>query len=101
MMRMDRFKVEYHHKFKKEVSKIERKCPSIQDDLKRLVISIKEDLVYHGSLPKRNYKQISGLGSKVTLPVFKIKKFRCKKIPKGSVDFARIIYKRISKEEFR
>ena len=59
---------------------------------KDLSFSIKEDLIYHGSLPKRNYKQIPGLGSKVPLPVFKIKKFRCKKIPKGNRSGFRVIF---------
>ena len=92
MMKNDRFKVEYHPKFKKELGKLKKKCPSIKDDLKRLIRSIKKDLIYHGSLPNNNYKQIFGLGSVVTLPVFKIKKFRCEKIPKGNRSGFRIIF---------
>lgn len=78
-------------RFDKEFNKLIRKCPSLEEDFGRLknVILLNLSTGDH-YLPDDLYHQIPGLD--VKFPVFKIKKFRCKAIPKGNRSGFRFIF---------
>lgn len=87
----ENYKIKTHPKFDKEMSKLAKKCSSIEEDFERL----KTVLLFHlrtgdHYLPDDSYLQIQRLN--VKFPVFKIKKFRCKEIPKGNRSGFRFIF---------
>ena len=82
---MIKYKFNSSPQFKKEFNKLLKKCPSLEEDFELLKNAMNADLNYNQQkFPKSKYFQIKGLGEKVILPVFKIKKFRCKAIKKGN-----------------
>ena len=82
-----------HKKFDKEFEKLKSECDSLDEDFFRLKNTILFDLERgNHRLTYDRYKQISGLGPKVKFPVFKVKKFRCKSIPKGNRSGFRFIF---------
>ncbi|MDR0913414.1 MAG: hypothetical protein LBM96_12575 [Methanobrevibacter sp.] len=90
---MINYQFETTKKFDNEFFKLIKKCPSLENDFERLKNVIVADLSFNeNKFPKSKYKRLSGLGDKVTLPVFKIKKFRCSKIKKGNRSGFRIIF---------
>ena len=77
--------------FDDEFDKLKRKCPSFDDDFKRLKSVLLYDLNNGDNyLNPDRYHQIQGL--KVRFSVFKIKKFRCKYIHKGNRSGFRFIF---------
>jgi mRNA-degrading endonuclease RelE of RelBE toxin-antitoxin system len=79
------YNFDYHPIFKKELNKLIRKCPSLKDDFKILKDIMIIDLNNNNyQFPKSKYHRIKGLGGEISLPAFKIKKFRCKSIKKGN-----------------
>lgn len=86
----EKYKIKTYPKFDKEFNKLIKKCPSLEEDFERL----KNVLLFHLTtgdhyLPD-DYHQIQRLD--VKFPVFKIKKFRCKTIPKGNRSGFRFIF---------
>jgi len=70
-----------------------KKCPSLEKDFERLKKVLLLDLKRgNHRLTQDRYNQIPGLGPKVTFPVFKIKKFRCKSIKEGNRSPFRFIF---------
>ena len=87
----EKYKIKTYPKFDKEFNKLIKKCPSLEEDFKRLKNVLLLDLStgdYY--LPDDRYHQIQRLD--VKFPVFKIKKFRCKTIPKGNRSGFRFIF---------
>lgn len=87
----ENYEIKTHPKFDKEFDKLTKKCPSLEEDFNRL----KKVLLFHLKdgdhyLPTDQYHQIQRLN--VKFPVFKIKKFRCKSIPKGNRSGFRFIF---------
>ena len=85
------YKIKTHPKFDKEFKKLIKKCPSLEEDFKRLKNVLLFDLKSGDHyLPTDRYHQIQRLD--VKFPVFKIKKFRCKSISKGNRSGFRFIF---------
>ena len=87
----EKYKIKTYPKFDKEFNKLIKKCPSLEEDFKRLKNVLLLDLStgdYY--LPDDRYHQIQRLD--VKFPVFKIKKFKCKTIPKGNRSGFRFIF---------
>lgn len=86
-----KYTIKTHPRFDKEFNKLIRKCPSLEKDFERLknVILLNLSTGDH-YLPDDLYHQIPGL--EVKFPVFKIKKFRCKAIPRGNRSGFRFIF---------
>lgn len=90
---MGKYQIKTHPKFDKELNKLTEKCPSLKSDFERLKKVLLLDLERgNHRLTQDTYLQIPGLGHKVKFPVFKIKKFRCKDIPKGNRSGFRFIF---------
>lgn len=90
---MGKYQIKTHPKFDKELNKLKEKCPSLETDFERLKKVLLLDLERgNHRLTQDRYLQIPGLGHKVKFPVFKIKKFRCKEIPKGNRSGFRFIF---------
>ena len=88
-----KYTIKTYPKFDKEFKKLSKKCPSLENDFKRLKNVLLLDLKRgHHRLTQERYKQIPGLGSKVKFPVFKIRKFRCKSIKQGNQSSFRFIF---------
>ena len=85
---------EYHYKFKKEFEKIINKneCPSFKTDFKLLYDALIMKLMESKNFSPNLCMRMSGLEKNVTIPAFIIKKFRCKKINKGSRSGFRITF---------
>ena len=77
--------------FDKEFKKLSSRCPSLPSDFDRLKTALLVDLKRNPRLQGK-YLQIPRLGQNVKFPVFKIKKFRCKAIPKGNRSGFRFIF---------
>ena len=77
--------------FNKEFKKLSTKCHSLDSDFKRLKVALLVDLERNPRLQSK-YLQIPRLGKDVKFPVFKVKKFRCKAIPKGNRSGFRFIF---------
>lgn len=90
---MSNYQIKTHPKFDKEFSKLAKKCPSLEEDFERLINVLLLDLRRNNHyLTHDRYIQIPHLGRDVKFPVFKIKKFRCKDIPKGNRSGFRFIF---------
>ena len=89
----EKYTIKTHPKFDKEMSKLTDKCPSLESDFERLKKVLLLDLKRgNHRLTQDTYIQIPRLGRDVRFPVFKIKKFRCKDIPKGNRSGFRFIF---------
>ena len=76
--------------FPNELKKLNKKYPSLNDDLKNNFCDVLEV-----TLPDRlrGTVRISGLGEDVKVPIYKVKHFRCQSLKgKGSRSGIRIIY---------
>lgn len=102
MIDFQNFTFDCHPKFQKEFNKIIRKhqCPSLNDDFERLKIILIQDIEENGNFSVNFCQRIAGLDKCVCLPAFIIKKFRCKKIKKGSNSGFRLTFL-FDKEEQR
>lgn len=90
---IEKYTIKTHPKFDKEMSKLTYKCSSLESDFERLKKVLLLDLKRgNHRLTQDTYIQISRLGRDIHFPVFKIKKFRCKKIPKGNRSGFRFIF---------
>jgi mRNA-degrading endonuclease RelE of RelBE toxin-antitoxin system len=90
---MINYKFDYHPIFKKELNDFIKKYNSLEDDFELLKNTIVTDLNNNNyQFPKSKYFRLNRLGEKVILPVFKIKKFRCKTIRKGNRSGFRFIF---------
>ena len=80
-------------KFDDDFRKLIKKCLSLEEDFERLKKVLLFDLKRgNHRLTHERYHQIPNLGGKVKFPVFKVKKFRCKKISKGNRSGFRFIF---------
>ena len=87
------YTIKTYHKFDKELKKLTKKCPTLEEDFERLKKVLLIDLKRGDHrLTQDRYLQIPRLGSKVKFSVFKIKKFRCKSIPEGNQSKFRFIF---------
>ena len=87
------YTIKTYPKFDKELKKLTKKCPSLENDFERLKKVLLLDLKRgNHRLTQDRYNQIPGLGPKVTFQVFKIKKFRCKSIKEGNRSPFRFIF---------
>ena len=87
----EKYKIKTYPKFDKEFNKLIKKCPSLEEDFERLTNVLLLHLTTGDNyLPDDHYHQIQRLD--VKFPVFKIKKFRCKTIPKGNRSGFRFIF---------
>nr|WP_295000200.1 hypothetical protein [uncultured Methanobrevibacter sp.] len=90
---IEKYTIKTHPKFDKEMSKLTDKCSSLESDFERLKKVLLLDLKRgNHRLTQDTYIQISRLGRDIHFPVFKIKKFRCKEIPKGNRSGFRFIF---------
>jgi mRNA-degrading endonuclease RelE of RelBE toxin-antitoxin system len=90
---MTNFVFKSHPKFNKECKKLSRKCPSIKEDIDRLKKALEESLISNDSqVPtnNKNYVHVSRINS--SLPVFKARRFRCRKINKGANSGFRLVF---------
>lgn len=84
---------EYHPKFQKEYNDLISKCPSLKEDFRKFEKTILINLSRNSHrLTHRRYIQIQGFNGKNTLPVFKVKEFRCKAQRNGRNSPFRIIF---------
>ena len=85
---------EYHHKFKKEFTKIQSKhqCPTLKSDFKLLYDILIQHLHESDRFSPHVCMHISGLENYVTVPAFIIKRFRCEGINKGANSGFRITF---------
>ena len=84
---------EYHPKLCKEFNSIHKKhCKSLRGDFERLKVALVEDLENNGKFSKHSCNRISGLDSRVSLPAFIVKSFRCKDINKGKKSDFRLTF---------
>lgn len=74
--------------FEKDLKKQKRKYPSLDDDLVLLEKAINADFPE----TPRGTVRISGLGNSVRVPLFKVRKFRCKSKGNGTNSGIRVIY---------
>lgn len=74
--------------FERDLKKLKKKFQSLDDDLDLL------EKVINATFPElpRGAVQISGLGKTVRVPIFKVRKFRCKSVGNGTRNGIRIIY---------
>lgn len=87
----ENYLIKTYPKFDDEFDKLKKKCPSLENDFERLKTVLLYDLNNGDNyLNPDRYLQLQGL--KVSFPVFKIKKFRCKSIPKGNRSGFRFIF---------
>ena len=92
---MSQIDVDYHKKFKKEMEKFKKKCPSIQNDFEVFLQTLKTDIIYNNyTVPTNNkkYYQIAGLDKRVYLPAFVAKAFYCEKWNRGSKSGFRVTF---------
>lgn len=86
-----RYVIKTHSQFDKEVIRLTKKCHSLPKDFERLKNVLLFDLNNGDNyLSPDRYIQIQRLN--VKFPVFKVKKFRCKSIPKGNRSGFRFIF---------
>jgi mRNA-degrading endonuclease RelE of RelBE toxin-antitoxin system len=75
--------------FDKDLKKLSKKYSSLPEDLENLINAMKSVLPEQLS----GVERISRLGSGVTIPVYKVRNFRCKTLQgKGSRSGIRVIY---------
>jgi len=74
--------------FSKDLEKLNKRFRSLYEDLETFSTALEEVLPAH--LPKT--VQISGLGHEVKVPIFKVRRFRCRYLKRGSNSGLRIIY---------
>jgi len=74
--------------FTKDLKKLNKKYKTLNDDLETFCKVLIAVLPNH--LPKT--VQISGLGQDVKIPIFKVRRFRCKYLGGGSNSGIRVIY---------
>ena len=87
----EEYTIKTYPKFDREFNKLIKKCPSLEKDFERLTNVLLLHLTTGDNyLPDDHYHQIQRLD--VKFPVFKIKKFRCKAIPKGNRSGFRFIF---------
>ena len=73
--------------FKKELKKLSRKkCKTLPQDLEVLKKALNANIPEHPST-----KRVNDLGSRVKIPIYKVRRFRCKQIKKGAYSGFRII----------
>ena len=92
---MNQIEAVYDKKFLKEKLKFKRKCPSIDNDFKRIEIALKtkiEDNNFKVPVDNKKICRIEGLDSHVTLPAFVVKSFYCEKMNKGRNSGFRITF---------
>ncbi|MDR3291711.1 MAG: hypothetical protein LBT10_06145 [Methanobrevibacter sp.] len=84
----------YYHKFRKELGKLSRKCPTLYEDFERFKESLLEDLeFYKHKLPNNRYIKLKLKRNRLLpFPAFKVKHFRCKAINKGANSGFRIVF---------
>ena len=94
MSKLNKYTFNYHPLFQKEFNKIIKKhqCPSLEQDLERLKFTLIQHLEDNNEFKATLCNRIAGLDSKVTLPAFIVKNFRCKGINKGSHSGFRITF---------
>jgi mRNA-degrading endonuclease RelE of RelBE toxin-antitoxin system len=74
--------------FEKEIEKIAKKgCRSVFEDLNTFKKALRVNIPEHQST-----MPISNLGDSVKIPVYKVRRFRCRKIKKGAYSGFRLIY---------
>lgn len=74
--------------FQKDIEKLNKKFRTLYDDLATFNNALKA--VLPNRLPKT--VRISGLGREVKVPIFKVRRFRCQYLKKGSNSGIRVIY---------
>ena len=90
---MSKFVCKHYHKFDDDCADFLKKCPSIKDDLEIFKTALIDDItINNGLIPRRNNSYIHVKGLRTPLPVFKVKKFRCRAIPKGNRSGFRLIF---------
>lgn len=78
MMRID-YKFDYHPSFLDECRLMFKHCPNFDSDFNRFKKAINADLeLYNHKLPKK-YIKVPKRGHKIYHPVFKYRRFYCKK----------------------
>jgi mRNA-degrading endonuclease RelE of RelBE toxin-antitoxin system len=64
-----------------------RKCKTLLDDLETIKKALRVKIPEHQST-----KRINDLGELVKIPIYKVRRFRCRAIKKGSYSGFRLIY---------
>lgn len=83
----------HHPKFDDDCKYLFKKCRSLETDLKRFKLSLIDDLISNNGIVPTNNKiffKVNKLNA--GLPVFKVKRFRCKSINKGSNSGFRLVF---------
>lgn len=79
---------EYKDEFLKDCNHfLKKKCTTLCNDLETLKKALRVKIPEHPST-----KRITYLGESVKIPIYKVRRFRCKQIKKGSYSGFRIIY---------
>jgi len=74
--------------FKKECRNLsKRKCTTLPQDIETIKKAIRVKIPEHPTT-----KRITYLGESVKIPIYKVRRFRCKKIRQGSYSGFRLIY---------
>ena len=74
--------------FSRDLEKLNKRFRTLYDDLETFSKALEAVLPAH--LPKT--VQISGLGHDVRVPIFKVRRFRCQYLKRGSNSGIRVIY---------
>ncbi|KZX16667.1 hypothetical protein MBCUT_07050 [Methanobrevibacter cuticularis] len=90
---MTNYVCECFPKFNDEQDDLLKKCKSLKDDVERFKISLIDNIERNnGEIPVKKNSLVHVNGIKSPLPIFKVKKFRCKGIPKGNRSGFRLIF---------
>jgi len=90
---MTEYIFQHHPKFDKDCENLFKQCRSLPEDLKNFKIALKDDLdENNGQIPTNNKTYFHVNKLKAMLPVFKVKRFRCKSIKKGANSGFRLVF---------
>jgi len=90
---MSKYVCNHYHEFDDDCDDFSRQCSSLVKDLEIFKTALIDAIISNnGLVPSRNktYIHLSGLGT--SLPVFKVKRFRCRAIKKGNRSGFRLIF---------
>jgi len=90
---MTSYVCKHYSKFDKDCKDLFSKCTTLEEDLKRFKTSLIDDLISNNGVVPTNNKIFFHVNRlKAELPVFKVKRFRCKGINKGSNSGFRLVF---------
>jgi len=90
---MTNYVCQHYPKFNEDCDDFFKQCKSLEEDLKNFKIALVDDInTNNGLVPRKNKTYFHVKGLHTPLPVFKVKKFRCRAIKQGNRSGFRIVF---------